>query len=122
MAATRQDTSGVFDADLVSPAARIAATLDAGFELTAKGITFVSNEYLPEWTEIGVELRLPDGDQPPHQNEPIDCRGVVVQCARRTSGQGFDVTLMFLDLPKSAQARLAAPTVGDWPATISISR
>jgi hypothetical protein len=122
MAATRQDHSGVFDADLAPRTSRAAATLDRGFELTSKGITFVSDEYLPEWTEVGVEMRLPDQDNQRPATSQIDCRGVVVQCSRRPQNAGFDVALLFLDLPKSAQARLQSPLADEWPASISISR
>ncbi len=122
MAGTRQDHSGVFDADLAPRASRVAATLDRDFELTAKGITFVSDVYLPEWTEVGVEMRLPDADPERAETSQIDCRGVVVQCARRSGDSGFDVALLFLDLPKKAQARLKSPLADEWPASISISR
>jgi len=45
-----------------------------------------------------------------------------VQCARRQQGKGFQVVLMFLDLPKRAQAQLTAAPRAVAPLSISISR
>ena len=122
MPATKKDQSGVFDGAVRSRQVRTAATLDHGFQLTTKGITFVSQEYLPEWTEVGIEMRLPQADPAPASTCQIDCHGVVVQCSKRPNGGGFSLALLFLDLPKNAQERLASPSANDWPASISISR
>ena len=116
MAATRRDISGVFDAEIKGRVTRQAAVLDNVFQLSHKGITFVTDTYMPEWTEVGVELQMP------RRGQPIVCRGVVVQCARREQGKGFEVAVIFLDLPKRAQSQLLlAPTMIN-PASISITR
>ena len=120
MGVTKRDRSGVFDAELRTRRARKSAVLDEGFHLSPKGITFVSNEYLPEWTEVGVEMLLPHPGT--RKNQQIDCRGVVVQCARREQGKGFEVALLFLDLPKQAQADLIARPAAFNPFSISIAR
>lgn len=116
MAATRRDISGVFDAELKGRGIRRAAVLDNVFHLSEKGITFFTDTYLPEWTEVGVEMQMP------RRGQPIVCRGVVVQCARREQGKGFEVALIFLDLPKRAQSQLITPQMTMNPSSISITR
>jgi hypothetical protein len=120
MGATKRDVSGVFDAELRSGRTRKAAVLDNVFHLSHKGITFVTDTFMPEWTEVGVEMRMPSkGARRDHQ---INCRGVVVQCARREQGQGFEVALIFLDLTKRAQNELCLTPADMNPLSISISR
>jgi hypothetical protein len=120
MGATKRDISGVFDAELKSRRIRKAAVLDRIFHLSPKGITFVTDTFLPEWTEVGVEMRLPQNGA--HKDQNIGCRGVVVQCMRREQGKGFEVALLFLDLPKRARAHLATAPADARPLSISISR
>lgn len=122
MGATKRDHSGVFDAELKNKRPQRAAVLDKVFSLGPKGLTFVTDTYLPEWTEVGVEMRLPQTGEHREKNLEIDCRGVVVQCARREQGKGFEVALLFLDLPKRAQARLSSVPPSVNPYSISISR
>ena len=119
--ATRRDVSGIFDAELQGNRSRKAAVLDKVFSLSPKGITFLTDTYLPEWTEVGVEMRLPQLGAKRDDSVNIDCRGVVVQCARRERGK-FEVVVMFLDLPKRAQTHIstAPPTLP--PLSISIAR
>ena len=121
MGATR-DISGVFDAELNGKRSRNAAVLDKVFNLSPKGITFLTDTFMPEWMEVGVEMRLPHSGARRDQRPDIGCRGVVVQCARRSQGKGFEVVLMFLDLPKRAQAQLSAAPSPLAPLSISISR
>ena len=122
MAATKRDVSGVFDAELKSSAQRKgkAAALDSVFQLSHKGVTFVSETCLPEWTEVGVEMRVPVKGA--RKDQSINCRGVVVQCERQQQGKGFAVALMFLDLPKRDQAILDVPPVALSPSCVSIAR
>lgn len=122
MGATRKDISGVFDSELKNKRSRKTAVLDEVFSLGPKGITFVSDTYLPRWTEVGVEMRLPGAGARKDQHIDIGCRGVVVQCERRQQGKGFEVALLFLDLPKRAQAQLSATPPSLSPYSISISR
>ena len=122
MGATRRDVSGVFDAELRGKRARKAAVLDKVFNLSAKGLTFVTDTFMPEWMEVGVEMRLPPTGARRDQRMDIGCRGVVVQCTPRGQGKGFEVVLMFLDLSKRAQARLSATPSAVAPYSISISR
>ena len=118
--AAKRDVSGIFEAELKRSPARKAAVLDSAFHLSQTGITFFTETRLPEWTEIGVELQLPDTAGLKDRN--ISCRGVVVQCVRRLHGKGFEVSLTFLDLPKNVQLRLALPTAMVNLAHISIAR
>jgi hypothetical protein len=120
MGATRRDVSGVFDAEIKASRRTKAAVLDQVFHLSSKGITFVTDTFLPEWTEVGVEMRLPGTGT--RKDQLIGCRGVVVQCEKRAQGRGFEVALLFLDLPKRAQAHLAAAPASPNPLSISISR
>jgi hypothetical protein len=122
MGVTKRDISGIFDAELKSKRPRKAAVLDKVFDLTPKGITFLTDTFINEWTEVGVEMRLPAMYARKDQQIDIDCRGVVVQCAKREQGKGFKVVLLFLDLPKRAQAQLAVPPSAVAPLSISISR
>ena len=120
MGATKKDISGVFDAELGRKRARKVAGVDSFFHLGPKGITFVTNTFLPEWTEVGVEMCLPQAST--RQDQNIGCRGVIVQCTRREKGKGFEVSLLFLDLPKRAQAQLSGVPAAVSPSSISISR
>jgi hypothetical protein len=120
MAATKRDVSGAFDAELKSRRTRRAAVLDNVFHLSHKGITFVTDTFMPEWTEVGVEMRMPN--QGVRKDQPISCRGVVVQCTRREQGKGFEVAVVFLDLSKRAQSQLGLTLPGIGPSSISISR
>ncbi|HTS15995.1 MAG TPA: hypothetical protein VMP11_00325 [Verrucomicrobiae bacterium] len=122
MGATKRDFSGVFDAELSPRRSHNAAVLDKVFNLSPKGITFQTDTFMPEWMEVGVEMRLPHSGARRDQRLEIGCRGVVVQCSRRTQGKGFEVVLMFLDLPKRAQARLSVAPSALAPHSISISR
>ncbi|MGO9244962.1 MAG: hypothetical protein ACLPT4_04415 [Verrucomicrobiia bacterium] len=122
MGATRRDISGVFDAELKGKRSRKAGVLDKVFDLSPKGITFLTDTFMPEWMEVGVEMRLPQSGARRDQRLDIGCRGVVVQCARRGQGKGFEVVLMFLDLPKRAQAQLSVAPSAVAPSSISISR
>jgi len=122
MGVTKRDVSGVFDAELTGKRSRKAAVLDQVFDLSPKGITFLTDTYMNEWTEVGVEMRLPGPATRRDQRIDIGCRGVVVQCAKREEGKGFKVVLLFLDLPKRAQAQLLTAPSAVAPLSISISR
>ena len=117
--AAKRDVSGVFEAELKRSHVSKVTSLDSAFHLSHKGITFVSATFLPEWTEVDVDLHLPGSGVGKEQS--IHCHGVVVQCARRHRGKGFSVDLIFLDLPKAAQIRLLAPAAAVHPFRISIA-
>jgi hypothetical protein len=112
MAATKRDVSGAFDAELRGKHERRSAALDSSFYLNHKGITFISDRAVAEWTEVGVELHVP---------QKITCRAVVVECTRCLFEPGYKITLLFLDLPKRAKSQLDLPHAGVTAASISIS-
>lgn len=118
--AAQRDISGVFDAELKSARKHKAAVLDSVFQLSHKGMTFYTDKYLPEWTEIGVEMEMPVKGA--GKGEQVSCRGVVVQCTKRATGKGFEVSLVFIDLPKRAESHLNTPAATQPPLTISIAR
>lgn len=120
MGATKRDFSGIFDAELRGRGAQRAVVLDQDFHLTHKGITFVTDTFWPEWTEVGVEMCLPEKGT--RKDRQILCRGVVVQCSRCGKGKGFEVALVFLDLSKRAQTRLNVLPPAVKPLSVSISR
>jgi hypothetical protein len=120
MGATKRDVSGVFAAELKGQRRQEGVVLDKTFQLNHKGITFVTDAFWPEWTEVGVEMRLPNKGA--RKDQPIMCRGVVVQCTRSEQGKGFEVSLLFLDLSKRAQSQLAVIPSSAGPVSISISR
>jgi len=106
--------SGVFDAELRGKHPHKPAVLDSTFHLSHKGITFLSARAVPEWTEVGVELRIP---------QKITCRAVVVECTRCAAESGYRISMLFLDLPKRAKSQLDLPlAIGANSASISISR
>jgi hypothetical protein len=120
MASTRRDLSGVFDTELRGQCVRKAAVLEKSFHLSHKGITFASDTALAEWTEVGVEMRLPQLTALGRARS-IVCRAVVVQCSRRVPGPGYDVALLFLNLPKNAQNKIDILPETLSPLSISIT-
>lgn len=118
--AAKRDLSGVFDAELKHARNRKAAVLDGNFHISHKGITFQSETQLPEWTEVGVEMRMPVKGA--RKDQEINCRGVVVQCARRPQGKGFEVSLVFVDLPKKTQSQLEILPSAKQSVSVSIAR
>ena len=116
MGATKRDVSGVFAAEL-RDAARPAAVLDRSFRLNHHGLTFATAAYFPPWTEVGVRVQLP------HAAKPIVCRAVVVRCVRRLRGKGYNISLLFLDLPRPVQAQLdSQPAALRGPLSVAIAR
>ena len=120
MAATKKDVSGVFDSELRVKRPQRASFLDQVEHLSCRGVTFVSDTFWPEWTEVGVEMRLPHAVA--RKDQHFGCRGVVVQCVPCEQGKGFEVALLFLDLPKRARAQLLAPASVNNPLRIALSR
>ena len=105
MGATKRDDLGVFSAELKAKQLRKTAVLDKVSHLSSKGVTFSTERFMPEWTEVGVEMHLPKTGA--RRDRHVDCRGVVVQCLPRQKGELFEVSLVFFDLPKRVGPRLA---------------
>jgi hypothetical protein len=120
MGVAKQDLSGVFDADLKRKRSRQAAVLDKVFHVNHRGITFVTDVRLPEWTEVNVALQVPvAGTSKPRV---IRCRAVVVQYEQRARRNGYEVALLFLDLPQRHVASLDLIPPALPPTSISIVR
>jgi hypothetical protein len=117
MGASKREDAVVATAEDSNPRPHTTAVANQVVHLGPKGLTFATDQYVPEWTEVGVEMRLPSNG--PRKDQQIDCRGVVVQCARRQAGRGFEVSLLFLDLPKKAHPHLNGHAT---PLHVSISR
>ncbi|MBI5820101.1 MAG: hypothetical protein HZA88_14040 [Verrucomicrobia bacterium] len=67
-------------------------------------MTFHSERRLAPWTEVEVEVEAP-GDGSKHRM--IRCAGIVVQCETSPRHNGYDITLLFLELNKRALADLS---------------
>jgi len=83
------------------------------------GITFRSDRFLPEWTEMEIQMQIPSLRR--KRNGLVGCRGVVIQCGKDCNEQGFEVALFFLDLPKKAADYIATGVVDQIPLTISLA-
>jgi hypothetical protein len=105
MPATKRDDSGVFSAELRAKQPGKAAVLDEVSHLSLKGVTFLTERFLPEWTEVGVDMHLPEAEA--RRDRHVGCRGVVVRCVPQQKGKRFEVSLVFLNLPKRIGPQLA---------------
>jgi len=75
-------------------------SLSAGeIRIRKNGIEFRSNETIPVWTEMTVEL------QTPVEAKKLHCTGVVVACSGNRHA-GFLVSMVFTHLSRQTQARL----------------
>lgn len=120
MAVTKRDASGTFDAALAGKPSKQAAVASAPLQLNHNGITFVSARPVPEWTELDVQMRLPQNHL--HKASSVTCHGVVVQCTKRPFAAGYEVSLLFLDLPEHAHPQLDLRAPQPAAASIWISR
>ena len=83
MGVTKRDVSGIFDAELKSKRPRKAAVLDKVFDLSPKGITFLTDTYMNEWIEVGVELSLPVAPERPAHRHRLSWRRGAVRKTRK---------------------------------------
>jgi hypothetical protein len=72
------------------------------------GIEFLSQQAIPQWKEVTVEL------QSPVDHHPLEATGVVVDCTgnRHT---GYVVSLIFLQMAPGSESRLAR-----WAQSVSV--
>jgi len=117
MAATRRDSSGVFSAELKAKQSQKAAVLEKVSHLSQNGVTFSTERFIPEWMEVGVKMHLPKAAA--RRDQHVGCRGVVVQCLPRQKDRRFEVSLVFLDLPKRIGSQLTVSP--DKPSHICIN-
>lgn len=120
MGTAKRDLSGVFNADLRAKGSHKAALLGNAFRVNRRGITFTTDVLMPEWTEMNVKMQVPvTGTEKPRA---IQCHAVVVQCEKREGRKGYQVALLFLDLPKRDETRLELTHPAIRSSSISISR
>jgi hypothetical protein len=100
MGLTKRDFSGVFETELTAKHARKSAALTDSLHLNHNGVSFISDCPITEWTELRVQFRLPP------KASLITCRAVVVECTPRPGTDGYDISLLFLNLPKCAYSPL----------------
>ncbi len=100
MSTTKLDTSGVFRPVTIH-SHQTKLVLSAGDVVIRKnGIEFLSPDAFPAWTELTVDLRSPD------HGRPVRGNGVVVDCTGNRHS-GYVVSLVFMNLTRESQARLA---------------
>jgi hypothetical protein len=86
--------------DLAAQAAPKVLPLPAGFfQIRKNGIEFQASTAISEWTEMTVELQIPDSGQ------KVRCTGVVVSC-HGNRHSGYQVAMVFTDLTPQSQHRL----------------
>lgn len=68
------------------------------FRIRKNGIEFTTDNEIPVWTEMTVDLQLPG-------TKAFSCTGVVVACSGNRH-MGYSVSLLFTGLSESAQQRL----------------
>jgi hypothetical protein len=105
MGVTKRDLSGIFNDAL---------------QVNRRGMMFVSDQFVPEWTEMNVQMQVPAAGA--KKQRDIHCRAAVVQCEKRSRGKGYQVALLFLDLPKRDEETLELMRPGIKGSRISISR
>lgn len=101
MSPNKLDTSGVFDSSSVQAAQRPLLSIPSGsLRFRRNGVEFRSQEAIPLWTEMTVDLHSPvDGRR-------FNCTGVVVEC-HGSRHSGYHVSMVFMNLSLSARHRLA---------------
>jgi len=104
MKAAKADQSGTFNHITLNLATGPTVVRPSGFHLSPRGMTFHSERRLAPWTEVEVEVEAP-GDGSKHRM--IRCAGIVVQCETSPRHNGYDITLLFLELNKRALADLS---------------
>jgi hypothetical protein len=123
MGATKRDVSGVFDSDIKPKQNRKTAAVDDVFQLGPRGLTFVTDKFMPEWTEVGVEMQLPlNKPAKKDKSTAVDCRGVIVECEPVGKSKKYQVSLLFLDLPQRIEAELSDKPVTAHRSAISIAK
>jgi hypothetical protein len=100
MSTSKLDTSGVFQPIKIQ-AQQTRLTLPASAILFRKnGIEFRSENSIPAWTEMTVDLHSgADGKK-------VHCTGVVVDC-NGNRHTGFLVSMVFINLSRQSQEHLA---------------
>ena len=101
MSARKLHDPDIFEALSIEPQTTRLDLPSRAVRICKNGIEFRSDSPLPAWTEMTVALEAP-GD-----SKKVHCNGVIVACSgsRET---GYNVSMLFTDLSKSAEARLSS--------------
>jgi hypothetical protein len=99
MSASKLDTSGVFESVPLSPPRSQFALSRCRTRIHKNGIEFCSDQPIPMWTEMTVDL------ESPRDGKKVHCRGIVVACKDRPEG-GCRISMVFLNLSRQSQMRL----------------
>ncbi len=99
MTTSKVDTSGCFDGDFLGSPEALFLLPTHEVAVRRNGIEFLSEQPIPQWKEVTVEL------QSPCDQQTLRGTGVVVDCTgnRHT---GYVVSLMFLDMAQESRRRL----------------
>ena len=99
MSTSKLDTSGVFrPLVLLSPQTQLRLCPETVC-VRKNGIEFRSSSSIPLWTEMTVELEVPQ------QSRTFQCTGVVVAC-QGNRHEGFAVSMIFMNLSAQLQEQL----------------
>ena len=99
MSTSKLDTSGVFQPLNIETQQTKLTIPTSAIRFRRNGIEFTSDQSVPLWAEMTVDLRSPpDGKR-------VRCTGVVVECTgnRHT---GYLVSIVFMNLSRQSQERL----------------
>lgn len=101
MKTTKLDRSGVFDEPVKLANSEMELSLPAHtVHLRNNGIEFLSENEVPLWTELTIEL------QSPTQSCNIKCTGIVVG-ASGNKHNGYVISIIFMGITPDAQERLS---------------
>src|SRR5687767_5782979 len=100
MSTSKLDTSGVFQ-PLTVKSDTTQLTLSAqSVNIRKNGIEFHSDQPIPIWTEMSVDL------QSVKDMKKVHCTGVIVACQGNRHA-GYHVSMVFMNLSRQSQERLS---------------
>lgn len=105
MSTSKLDTSGIFQTAKISSAQTRLALPASAIRFRKNGIEFRSDDPIPAWTEMNVDL------QSPVDGKKVHCTGVVVDCTGNRHS-GYLVSMVFMNMSRQSQERfnqLAVP-------------
>ncbi|MDQ6631435.1 MAG: hypothetical protein M3Y82_06715 [Verrucomicrobiota bacterium] len=99
MSARKIDISNSFSPTTSSGQTRLSLPANA-VRLRKNGVEFLSDHALATWTEMIIDLESAGGKK-------IHCNGVVVACDGNHES-GYNVSMLFTNIPRQSQALLNA--------------
>lgn len=99
MKTSKLDKSGVFD-PLTVRSNELEFTLPPeAVNVRSNGVEFLSDQELPVWSELTIDLKSPN------THETIHCNGIVVG-ASGSRHSGFVISILFVGLDPEAQSQV----------------